>query len=138
MKKTRPNQSTTDPRASRVLTADFRRRNMMRATRSLPFVFSTLVGAFSTYAGWRSIVFYSGGSGFVVPVPTMVVVLFFTGITLLVVGALAYWHPRFSASVVIGCLFILVVSIAEQIFTHPHPSEVVLQRADRTGAARRY
>jgi phosphoglycerol transferase MdoB-like AlkP superfamily enzyme len=101
---------------------------LKRAFRSLPLAVSTIIGAFCTYIGWRYIVFFSGGSGFVVPVPTLTVIIFFDGLALLVSGALAYWRPRISAVMALVGLLVLVALLVQQTFVHPRPTEVIAQR----------
>lgn len=80
------------------------------------------------FTGWRYIVFFSGGSGFVVPVPEVVILLFLCGVALVMAPAMAIWFPRFAAVAAMTALFTLAATTIIQTILQDVPSADVLLR----------
>ena len=102
---------------------------MHRVIKTLSMVFSGLIGVDWAITGYRYLVFFSGGSGFVVPVPGSVVILLILGLVMVGASVLSIWLPRLGATSCIAALFAATITTIFQTINHARPSEVILRRS---------
>lgn len=96
--------------------------------RSIPIWGSLLMGSYIAYIGWRYIVFFSGGSGFSVPIPNSVVFLFLGGITVVITSVISLFRIRKAQICLISLLVVFALFFLHQLATHEDPSTVLLIR----------
>ena len=87
---------------------------MHRVIRFLSLILAGLLGVDWTRTGIRYIHFYSGGSGFVVPVPGAVLLLFLCGLAMVAASILTMWFPRLGPALCITVLFVMAVGTIVQ------------------------
>ncbi|MFN7139132.1 MAG: hypothetical protein ACK4UN_07330 [Limisphaerales bacterium] len=63
-----------------------------------------------------------------IPVPTVVVILFFSGLAMITASILSIWFRRFGAALCIAVLVLTAILTIVQTFLHQNPSEVILRR----------
>ena len=76
----------------------------------------------------RYIIFFSGGSGFVVPVPLPLKILFTAGTAGAASSVAVLRFPRIASTVTIVCLLLIAGTVLQQLATHERPAEVLFVR----------
>ena len=105
---------------------DPQRRQLLRY---VPLVLCGFLGIDWSRTGFRYLQFYSGGSGFVVPVPGVVILLLVCGLMMIVASVLSFRFRRVGSGLCIGILVVMVVATIVQTLLHARPSEVFLRRS---------
>ncbi len=88
-------------------------------------ILSLLLGIIHAFTSLNRIAFYSGGSGFIVPVPWQCLLIFVLGVSLFISSLLAFKWRIIPIKVVTVLLILLSLFAIQQTVTHPNPMKVL-------------